>query len=488
MGFVRKKYNINSSIKATKFLLQLGYSKSQAQRIVDKGRLRQYGCVLQKSSMIASGEVEVVEFVGKDLGLLSSVVVDNGSIIYHISYKNLSGNYTDIKSKPICISNSEHDIAKHNVHYAESIAKPTNKYFPSFCIFNKPAKILTHPKNNDINNQDLSLLDQLRYSYGKNCNPCHRLDYETSGLVLCALDKSSEVELKNLFLRRSITKEYLAIVHGRLEKPVLIQSQIIFSNKSGNLCVKGRAEGLDVYYLDKRVEDIMNTLQNGNAEDSMRDFIMSNNINLPRDYIASMTSKHAISLCFPIRQFDSCLLYSFLKSRFGRKIFSDNIFNANIAKLTTHIESSKSNQLESYMRFRDEIFSNCNKDFSFSLVRLVAFTGRTHQLRIHTSAIHHGIIGDVLYGVPNYIASFFLDSKIIKDMLYDSCTPGAFVKWQNCYKPHNDDIFDKFLAYCSSLPCHYRQILDDMRTYYTGSIRLLLHAYAFNLFGKRFTT
>ena len=36
-----------------------------------------------------------------------------------------------------------------------------------------------------------------------------------------------------------------------------------------------------------------------------------------------------------------------------------------------------------------------------SRVRLVPVTGRTHQLRVHLSAVGHGIVGDQLYGVPN---------------------------------------------------------------------------------------
>jgi tRNA pseudouridine32 synthase / 23S rRNA pseudouridine746 synthase len=36
-----------------------------------------------------------------------------------------------------------------------------------------------------------------------------------------------------------------------------------------------------------------------------------------------------------------------------------------------------------------------------SRVRLVPVTGRTHQLRVHLSAVGHGIVGDQLYGAPS---------------------------------------------------------------------------------------
>ncbi|STQ87113.1 RNA pseudouridine synthase [Helicobacter muridarum] len=470
MGFVKKLYNINSPIKATKFLLQLGYSKSQTQRIIDKGRLKQYGKVLQKSSLISRGEVEVIEFVGMDLGLCARVVSNNSNAAQDT---NLSNKSTNI-----------------------------DMYSPSFCIFNKPAKILTHPKNNDINSKEPSLLDQLRYSYGQDCNPCHRLDYETSGLVLCALDKSSEIRLKNLFLERDITKEYLAIVRGRLEKTILIQSNIIFPKKFGNLCIKGEVDNLNMRYLDKlQADDILYSLRDHHKANFMQeDFTWlestyNNSKALNADclmdfkslYSSSMTSNHAISLFMPIRLFDYPL-HCFLESCFGRKVFSDNIFNSDVSRLSKQIESRKFNQqLESYIRFRDEAFNNRNKESNFSLVRIVALTGRTHQLRIHANAIHHNIIGDVLYGVSSHIASFFLDSKLgrntynIDESIYD-------IQHNNDSMPHDNDIFHRFLYYCSNLPFYYQQILNDMRAYYTGSTRLLLHAHALNFLGKRFTT
>ena len=45
----------------------------------------------------------------------------------------------------------------------------------------------------------------------------HRLDRETSGLLLVARTKAAESTLKKAFARRLISKRYLAIVHGALE-------------------------------------------------------------------------------------------------------------------------------------------------------------------------------------------------------------------------------------------------------------------------------
>ena len=47
----------------------------------------------------------------------------------------------------------------------------------------------------------------------------HRLDKETSGLVLLAKDQSTATCLETMFRERAIQKEYLAIVDGELERP-----------------------------------------------------------------------------------------------------------------------------------------------------------------------------------------------------------------------------------------------------------------------------
>jgi 23S rRNA pseudouridine1911/1915/1917 synthase len=58
----------------------------------------------------------------------------------------------------------------------------------------------------------------------------HRLDRETSGLLLCARTKVAESVLKKAFARRLVKKRYLAIVHGALEippeQPLLLEQPI----------------------------------------------------------------------------------------------------------------------------------------------------------------------------------------------------------------------------------------------------------------------
>lgn len=57
------------------------------------------------------------------------------------------------------------------------------------------------------------LLDDLRAD-GLAAQPIHRLDRETSGTLLLCLDARRRADLEQLFRKRRVRKEYLALVHG----------------------------------------------------------------------------------------------------------------------------------------------------------------------------------------------------------------------------------------------------------------------------------
>jgi 23S rRNA pseudouridine1911/1915/1917 synthase len=58
-------------------------------------------------------------------------------------------------------------------------------------------------------------------------NIAHRIDQETSGLVLCAKDKKSEVDIKMMFQERDMKKKYLAMVHGELKDELRIDAPLL---------------------------------------------------------------------------------------------------------------------------------------------------------------------------------------------------------------------------------------------------------------------
>ena len=88
----------------------------------------------------------------------------------------------------------------------------------AFILVHKPAPLPMHPCGRFNRNSLLSILNQV-YEPVK-LLPIHRLDANTSGLVLFSPDKSMAAILHQQFAKRQITKIYLARVHGH---PPLIE-------------------------------------------------------------------------------------------------------------------------------------------------------------------------------------------------------------------------------------------------------------------------
>lgn len=87
-------------------------------------------------------------------------------------------------------------------------------------IFNKPAGLLVTPT---AANEPNTLTHIVNYQYVKEQNqpslhPCHRLDRDTSGLIIYAKGKARQQAIMDLFQKRKIHKTYIAYVHGRLRK------------------------------------------------------------------------------------------------------------------------------------------------------------------------------------------------------------------------------------------------------------------------------
>jgi 23S rRNA pseudouridine1911/1915/1917 synthase len=171
LPFVLKKHNVPAPQKAFLFLVrELGLSQKEAQRYIAKGRLFKDSKPITSPTAIIEGEVEFVEFEPITKGL-----------------------------KPII--EEEH-----------------------FVVYDKPSGVLIHPQSRYT---PYSLVDELRYAYGKEANITHRIDQETSGIVLCAKSKQAEIDIKYLFENRQIEKTYLAFVRGRISKTLVIDEPLL---------------------------------------------------------------------------------------------------------------------------------------------------------------------------------------------------------------------------------------------------------------------
>lgn len=181
MPFILKRYSVNKPQKVQIFLLnEVGMDMKTAQKSIAKRRiLDDKGVVVNNSQILRGGFVDIFVFEGNTRGL-----------------------------KPIFDTDD-------------------------FAIFNKPSGLLVHPTSRM---SEYTLLDEVHYHFGENASLVHRIDKETSGLVLVAKNKDTDKVLKSMFENRQFVKKYLAIVKGEIKKPIKINSDI--SKDKGLIGVK----------------------------------------------------------------------------------------------------------------------------------------------------------------------------------------------------------------------------------------------------------
>jgi 23S rRNA pseudouridine1911/1915/1917 synthase len=148
---------------------QFGMTQGEAQRVIDRGRLVIDDTPMTDKSARIQGNVHVVHFVPEPRG--------NVPIFVH----------------------------------------------KDFAVFDKPSGILVHPNKTQ---SPYTLLDEIRAHSGQHANAVHRIDQETSGLVLASRHKQAESYLKNAFERKAISKSYLAWVDGRIEEDFEVDAPI----------------------------------------------------------------------------------------------------------------------------------------------------------------------------------------------------------------------------------------------------------------------
>ncbi len=88
-------------------------------------------------------------------------------------------------------------------------------------VFDKPSGVLTiaNPKEPDKN-----LVDLVNHQFTKNQKfklfPCHRLDRETSGVIIFAKSLDIQHRMMDMFRSHEIVKKYVACVQGHLKQKV----------------------------------------------------------------------------------------------------------------------------------------------------------------------------------------------------------------------------------------------------------------------------
>jgi RluA family pseudouridine synthase len=93
---------------------------------------------------------------------------------------------------------------------------------PDWVAVNKPSGMPTQPAR-DRKQRSMEELLRMRY---RTIHLIHRIDTQTSGIVVFAKHKKAAAELSQLFASRAIRKTYIAFVEGKLEGERLIETPI----------------------------------------------------------------------------------------------------------------------------------------------------------------------------------------------------------------------------------------------------------------------
>ena len=92
-------------------------------------------------------------------------------------------------------------------------------------VLNKPSGLLTHAKGALSNEFSVAEFVRPYSDYGKDGNRpgiIHRLDRDTSGVILCVKNDAAAKMLQRQFSDRKVKKRYLAIVEGEPKQPIAV--------------------------------------------------------------------------------------------------------------------------------------------------------------------------------------------------------------------------------------------------------------------------
>lgn len=81
---------------------------------------------------------------------------------------------------------------------------------------NKPVGMLIH-HNKFTKNEHDNVVNLLQRQLGCQVFPVHRLDRQTAGVMLVALEKETATQVGEFFMNRKVEKEYLAVLRGLVD-------------------------------------------------------------------------------------------------------------------------------------------------------------------------------------------------------------------------------------------------------------------------------
>lgn len=378
MGYEKRSLGAFEGRKIYEILLGLGYDMKSAQRICDKRRIVDANDLNLHKNSVAQGEIFMIDYKCEPRGL-----------------------------KPIFECDE-------------------------FVAFDKPSGILSHPSGR---NSPYNMYDEIWSLYGQDACVAHRLDLETSGVLIVAKDKNAARNLKDCFEQRSVMKRYIALVRGDLRGGLRRRLQNVARDGARE---DRAASGLDEIRGSKFADEA--TSLSGELDlDQVRALVgdLSGKFGfeaLPCDVgdkfrpaaMLDDTSSESKFRTLTTTKFDPNTFSLNLKefepakyAKFGEKLkflegFEGFVIDAPIAPSGEFAD----------IKIRMKIAADGKEavtlirplkyfaDIDASLIECYPLTGRQHQIRLHLFHVEHSILGEPLYGLMRPQVEEILDKKM----------------------------------------------------------------------------
>ena len=378
MGYKKRSLGVFEGRKIYEILLGLGYDMKSAQRICDKRRIVDANDLNLHKNSVAQGEIFMIDYKCEPRGL-----------------------------KPIFECDE-------------------------FAAFDKPSGILSHPSGR---NSSYNMYDEIWSLYGQDACVAHRLDLETSGVLIVAKDKNAARKLKDCFEQRSVMKRYIALVRGDLRRGLRGRLQGVARDVAredratpsldeirGSKFAEGAASLDGVLSLDgAHVSTISvhggfgSDVLASNASDKFRSATTTGDTGGVYEACALTTAKFAPdTLGVNLKEFEPARYAKFSEKLKFLEGFEDFVIDAPIApsgefadikiRMKVAADGKEAVTLIRPLKY----FA----DIDASLIECYPLTGRQHQIRLHLFHVEHSILGEPLYGLSRPQVEEILDKKM----------------------------------------------------------------------------
>ncbi len=378
MGYEKRSLGVFEGRKIYEILLGLGYDMKSAQRICDKRRIVDANDLNLHKNSVAQGEIFMIDYKCKPRGL-----------------------------KPIFECNE-------------------------FAAFDKPSGILSHPSGR---NSPYNMYDEIWSLYGQDACVAHRLDLETSGVLIVAKNKNAARKLKDCFEQRSVMKRYIALVRGdlrhglrgrlqgaardgaRKDRAASSLDEICGSKFADEVASLSGVSGID------RVCALAGDMSGkfgfdillGGEGDKLRQAATMDEADGKYETCTSTTTKFSPdTFGVNLKEFEPARYAKFSEKLKFLEGFKGFVIDAPIApsgefadikiRMKVAADGKEAVTLIRPLKY----FA----DIDASLIECYPLTGRQHQIRLHLFHVEHSILGEPLYGLSRPQVEKILDKKM----------------------------------------------------------------------------